>query len=63
MTITNVERAAMASFIGIYLLTGLIEPCDGHSCKGIAMEDDNQDFWQQQQQEEQQQFEEQNNAE
>jgi len=52
----------MASLIGIYLLTGFIEPCDGYSCEGIAMEDDNQDFWQQQQQEEQQQFEEQNNA-
>jgi len=47
----------------VYLLSGFIEPCDGHSCKGITMEDDNQDFWQQQQQEEQQQFEEQHNAE
>ena len=46
----------------VYVLAGFIEPCDGHSCEGTVMED-NQDFWNQQQQEEQQQqHEEQNNA-
>ena len=57
------ECLAAAGLIAVYVATGFIEPCDGYSCEGIAMEDDNQDFWHQKQQEEQQQFEEQNNAE
>jgi hypothetical protein len=28
------SRLAAIGLIAIYLLAGLVEPCDGHSCKG-----------------------------
>ena len=56
------EGMAVLGLVLIYILAGVVEPCDGYHCEGISVHDDNQDFWHQQQQEEQQQHEEQQNA-
>lgn len=36
----NVDRAVvlLIALITIYLLAALVEPCDGHSCKGETYE-------------------------